>query len=137
MLSADNINIAPISIIVNKIVKGCYILENSKISKTAIIVFIVAYLIAAIFTIVYFGTGGNNTNTATNSVSINIPDSKNEKIDINTCSKEALKYLTGIDEVLATRIINGRPYKDIYELDKIKGIGRETIDILRDKVVCN
>lgn len=44
-----------------------------------------------------------------------------EKININNCSFEALDSLRGIGEVKANRIINSRPYKDIYELRKVIG----------------
>lgn len=60
-----------------------------------------------------------------------------EKIDINTCSKEALISLPEIGDILAERIIRNRPYKDVYELDKVKGIGSETISVLKEKVKCN
>ncbi len=62
---------------------------------------------------------------------------ESEKININTCSKEALISLPGIGETLAKRIIENRPYKDVYELDRVKGIGSETINVLKEKVTCN
>jgi DNA uptake protein ComE-like DNA-binding protein len=57
-----------------------------------------------------------------------------EKVDINSCSVEALIALPDIGPVLAQRIIDGRPYKDVYDLDRVKGIGPETIEAIRYKV---
>jgi len=49
------------------------------------------------------------------------------RININESSAEALETLPGIGSVLAERIVEGRPYSDIYELDRVDGIGRATI----------
>jgi competence protein ComEA len=57
------------------------------------------------------------------------------KININTSSIHALESLPGIGNVLAVRIIQGRPYRDTYELDRVKGIGPKTIEKIIDKVV--
>jgi DNA uptake protein ComE-like DNA-binding protein len=57
------------------------------------------------------------------------------KIDINSASSEALISLPDIGPVLAERIIDGRPYRDIYELDRVEGIGPETIRAIKNKVV--
>lgn len=59
------------------------------------------------------------------------------KININTASVGALESLPGIGEVLAVRIIQDRPFKDIYELDRVKGIGPKTIEKILDKAVAN
>lgn len=59
------------------------------------------------------------------------------KIDINSASIEALESLPDIGPVLAKRITEGRPYSDVWELDKVKGIGPETIKSIESKVVAN
>lgn len=63
--------------------------------------------------------------------------SRDSPININTSSVQALESLPGIGEVLAVRIIQGRPYKDLYELDRVKGIGPKTIEGLKGEVVTN
>lgn len=63
-------------------------------------------------------------------------DKKADKININNCSQEALEALPDIGKVLAKRIVEGRPYKDVYELDRLKDVGRDTIEAIKDKVVC-
>jgi competence protein ComEA len=57
------------------------------------------------------------------------------KVNINTSSVQALEALPGIGNVLAGRIIQDRPYMDVYELDRVKGIGPKTIEKIIDKVV--
>lgn len=59
------------------------------------------------------------------------------KININTSSVEALESLPGIGEVLAKRIVHDRPFRDVWELDRVKGIGPKTIEGLEGKVVTN
>jgi len=64
---------------------------------------------------------------------------KEGKININTASKEELITLPGIGETLAGRIIDYRntygPFKSIEEVIKIKGIGKGTLNKIKDKVV--
>ncbi len=57
------------------------------------------------------------------------------KVNINTSSIEALESLPNIGPILANRIIEGRPYSDIYALDKIKGIGPNIIESIKSKAV--
>ncbi len=61
-----------------------------------------------------------------------------EKININTASKEELIMLPGIGETLAKRIINYRntygPFKSIEEIMEVKGIGEGTFNKVKDKV---
>lgn len=56
-------------------------------------------------------------------------------VNINTCTVQALEALPGIGEVLSVRIIQGRPYADLYELDRVKGIGPKTIQGILNKAV--
>lgn len=51
--------------------------------------------------------------------------------DINTASKEDLESIPGIGPVLASRIIAGRPYKNMDDLLKVKGIGKKKLKKLR------
>ena len=57
-----------------------------------------------------------------------------EKVNINTASKEELIGLNGIGEVLADRIIEYREanggYKDVRELTNVKGIGEKLLEKL-------
>ena len=56
-------------------------------------------------------------------------------IDLNTASKEELMSINGISPNLAERIIAGRPYKNVDDLLKVKGIGTKTLEKTRPYVV--
>ncbi|SMM99998.1 hypothetical protein SPONL_1024 [uncultured Candidatus Thioglobus sp.] len=47
-------------------------------------------------------------------------------IDINTSTAQELQSIKGIGAVIAKRIIAARPYKNIAELTKVRGIGEKT-----------
>jgi len=57
-------------------------------------------------------------------------------VNVNTDGLEALVRLHGIGEVLAARIIADReehgPFSSLDELDRVSGVGPETINGLRD-----
>lgn len=55
-----------------------------------------------------------------------------EKIDINSCSFEALTSLSGIGEKKALDIIEGRPYQDIYEIHRY--VGDKVFYCIKDKI---
>lgn len=102
---------------------------------TAIVITFVISLFAAFFA--FSADAARNINTNTNTIMVNVPGSEpaDYHIDINRSSAEALATLPGIGPTLAQRIIDGRPYADVYELDRVDGIGPETIDGLAGKVV--
>lgn len=49
------------------------------------------------------------------------------QVDINSAALDELDQITGIGPVLAQRITEGRPFSDISELVRIKGIGEATL----------
>mgnify|MGYP006424963057 CR=1 FL=1 len=57
------------------------------------------------------------------------------KINLNEASKDALMLLQGIGPKTADRIIANRPYLNMKELDRVKGIGKKTIQRIEDQIV--
>lgn len=55
-------------------------------------------------------------------------------VNLNTATPEQLEGLPGVGPVLAGKIIEGRPYRAVEELLRVKGIGPATFDKLRDLV---
>ena len=56
------------------------------------------------------------------------------KVNLNTADAAALEALPGIGAATAKAIIAARPIKSFDELDKIRGLGKNRIDALRDLV---
>jgi len=55
-------------------------------------------------------------------------------IDINSVSQSELEELPGIGPGYAKKIIEGRPYRNINELTRIKGISGKTFDKFKDMI---
>ena len=56
------------------------------------------------------------------------------KVNLNTADVAALEELPGIGPATAKAIVDGRPWKSVEELDKIKGLGKARIAALREHV---
>jgi competence ComEA-like helix-hairpin-helix protein len=59
------------------------------------------------------------------------------KININTADQTAIEKLPEIGPVKAKAIIDGRPYKSIEDVMKVKGIKGKTFDAIKDFIVVN
>jgi len=53
---------------------------------------------------------------------------------VNTASQAELETLPGIGPVIARRIIAGRPYRSVEDLDRVKGIGPKRLEEIRPLV---
>jgi len=58
----------------------------------------------------------------------------NRAISLNTASIAELETLPGVGPTLAARIVAGRPYASVDDLDRVKGIGPRTLSRLRGRV---
>ncbi|MCX7845154.1 MAG: helix-hairpin-helix domain-containing protein [Dictyoglomaceae bacterium] len=65
-------------------------------------------------------------------------NSSNNKININFATEKELESLPGIGPSLAKRIIEYReqkgPFKDLKDLEKVKGIGEKKIEQIKDLI---
>nr|WP_256487934.1 ComEA family DNA-binding protein [Deinococcus sp. HSC-46F16] len=52
------------------------------------------------------------------------------KLNLNTATLEQLEALPRIGPALAARIVAGRPYRSLADLDRVKGIGPSTLEDL-------
>ena len=57
-----------------------------------------------------------------------------QRIDLNNGSSQEIEKLPGIGPVLATKIIAGRPYRTIEELDRVRGLGPKMLQKIRPYV---
>ncbi|GEM_PF-443791 len=55
-------------------------------------------------------------------------------MNINHASRQQLKSLPGIGEVLSARLIRARPFESIDAIDQVKGIGPKTLEKIRPKI---
>ncbi len=56
---------------------------------------------------------------------------KGVMLDPNTAARDELMRLPGVGEMMANRIIEGRPYKTIEDLLEVSGIGPKTLEKLK------
>jgi len=59
-----------------------------------------------------------------------------KQININRAELKELQTLPNIGPIRAQKIINKRPYRDIYKLSKVLGIGKVTMEkILKNNLI--
>jgi competence protein ComEA len=55
-------------------------------------------------------------------------------INLNKATQAELEALPGIGPAIARRIIEGRPYRSVDELDRVKGISKKRLEEIRPLV---
>jgi competence protein ComEC len=53
------------------------------------------------------------------------------RVNINRATEAELEVLPGIGPVIARRIIEGRPYTSVADIDRVKGIGKRRLEEIR------
>jgi DNA uptake protein ComE-like DNA-binding protein len=87
----------------------------------------------AVATIMPFVTVGNVQKSAVKSTATKL--APGTKININTADKAALEALPEMGPVKAQAIIDGRPYKSIEDIMKVKGIKQRFFGVIKDYLV--
>lgn len=57
-----------------------------------------------------------------------------ELVNVNKASVDELADLDGVSELVAERIISGRPFEEVSDLTRVKGIGKRTVTANRDRI---
>ena len=52
------------------------------------------------------------------------------RVNLNTATQEQLEALPKVGPSLALKIIGGRPYRSVADLDRVKGVGAATLKTL-------
>jgi comEA protein len=55
-------------------------------------------------------------------------------VDVNSADLKTLETLPGVGPSIAKKIVDGRPYKTLADLQKIKGLGKSRVDAMKDLV---
>jgi comEA protein len=56
------------------------------------------------------------------------------RVDVNSADVKTLETLPGIGSTLANRIVENRPYKNLEDLGKVKGLNKSKLDAIQDKI---
>ena len=85
-----------------------------------------AALIGVISTPISFAQSSTKTNSA--SAKITAP------VDVNSADLKTLETLPGVGPATAQKIVDGRPYKTLADLQKVKGLSKSKVASLKDLV---
>jgi competence protein ComEA len=83
------------------------------------------------------GSGQAGTDNSTKKTKRGSASSKSNLVDINSASAAELDKLRGIDDAMAKKIIDGRPYRTKRDLVTRKLIPKSTYDQIKDKIIAH
>lgn len=101
-------------------------------AKTILRVFVVLFVV---FFIGSLGMAADTKASTKPAPAAKPAEAKSELIDINTANLEQLMQLPGIGDVLAKKIIDGRPYAKKDQLKSKKIIPDATYEKIKDKII--
>lgn len=58
-----------------------------------------------------------------------------QPVDINSADVDELRSLRGVGPTIANRIVEGRPYAAVRDLERVKGIGPKTLEANRKRII--
>src|SRR5262245_7518246 len=59
---------------------------------------------------------------------------KTSPVNVNTADLATLETLPGIGPATAQKIIDGRPYKSVTDLEKVPGLSKAKVDAFKDQI---
>lgn len=74
------------------------------------------------------------TNSTEHAASKSSSTATGGRVNVNTADLATLETLPGVGPTVAQRIIDGRPYSNITDLEAVKGLGKTKADALEDQV---
>ena len=83
------------------------------------------------------GSGKTGTDNSAKKSKRGSASSKNNLVDINSAGTAELEKVRGIDDTLARKIIDGRPYRTKRDLVTRKLIPQPTYDQIKDKIIAH
>ena len=105
--------------------------QNLSLLLLCVLCSIAASLIIVVFPFYYHAPKGISQ-ISTQTVTIN--EQAMYKVNINTATEREILTLPGVGAATARKIIENRPYNDIWELADIEGIGGKTLKNIIEKI---
>src|SRR6476469_3852240 len=59
---------------------------------------------------------------------------KGSPVNVNTADLATLETLPGIGPATAQKIVDGRPYKNAADLEKVSGMSKAKVDAIKDQI---
>jgi competence protein ComEA len=85
---------------------------------------------------VLLGVGGTTSLFGQTSAKTNSASAKMiTPVDVNSADLKTLETLPGVGAATAQKIVDGRPYKTLADLQKVKGLGKSKIAAMKDFVI--
>lgn len=112
--------------------------DNARKERYFFAMIIVLSLLLGLSLGIYYNKSPSNVNQ-TQTITIGSKDSISDKVNVNTATEKVLSTLPSIGDIKAKKIIEYRKsngnFSNINDLLNVDGIGKETLDNIRERVV--